>query len=152
MGGKAFLDTNVLLRGVISTFPLHQEAKALIFEQRQNNVELWISRQVIREFLVQVTRPQPFVEPLRIEEVEAHLISFPTLFHIADENAEVTNHLLALLKQYPTGGKQVHDANIVATMLAYGIDTLLTQNISDMARFVDKVKILPLTTNSQTAE
>ncbi len=32
----------------------------------------------------------------------------------------VTRNLLALLT-FPGGGKQIHDTNIVATMLAYGI-------------------------------
>jgi len=51
---------------------------------------------------------------------------------------------LSLLKAYPTGGKQVHDANIVATMMVYQIDTLLTQNLDDMKRFSGIVKLLPL--------
>lgn len=34
------------------------------------------------------------------------------------------------------GGKQVHDANIVATMLAYGVPALLTHNGRDFERFV----------------
>jgi len=36
----------------------------------------------------------------------------------------------------------VHDANIVATMLTYGIDTLLTLNIDDFKRFADKIMLL----------
>jgi predicted nucleic acid-binding protein len=55
-----------------------------------------------------------------------------SLFRIADETRDVTAHLLALLKIYPTRGRQVHDANVVAPMLAYGIDTLLTINADDM--------------------
>ncbi|HET8630202.1 MAG TPA: hypothetical protein VFL91_22495 [Thermomicrobiales bacterium] len=51
--------------------------------------------------------------------------------------------MLALLREHPTGGKQVHDANIVATMLAYGIGTLLTFNHDDMARFEGKIKLVP---------
>ena len=35
-----------------------------------------------------------------------------------------------------------HDANLVATMLAYGIDTLLTFNIDDFKRFGDKIKLV----------
>ncbi len=53
-----------------------------------------------------------------------------------------------LLREYPTAGKQVHDANIVATMLAYGIPTLLTQNVDDMRRFAGKIAIVPLRAGS----
>ena len=47
----------------------------------------------------------------------------------------VTQILCELLAEIPTGGKQVHDANIVATMMAYGIPALLTHNAKDFARF-----------------
>ncbi|MEH2170887.1 MAG: hypothetical protein V7K41_30400 [Nostoc sp.] len=43
-----------------------------------------------------------------------------------------------------SGGKQVHDANIVATMLVYGIPQLLTHNTSDFARFSGLITVLPL--------
>ena len=49
---------------------------------------------------------------------------------------------MEILGVYPSGGKQIHDANIVATMLVYGIDTLLTLNVEDMKRFADRIKIL----------
>jgi predicted nucleic acid-binding protein len=55
---KAFVDTNVLLRATVSTMPLHTEASTLIRVQRQNGVQLWISRQVLREFIAHVSRPQ----------------------------------------------------------------------------------------------
>jgi predicted nucleic acid-binding protein len=42
---------------------------------------------------------------------------------------------------YPIGGKQVHDANIVATMLVYGIPCLLTHNAKDFERFGDIVTV-----------
>jgi hypothetical protein len=48
-----------------------------------------------------------------------------------------------LLLAIPTQGKQVHDANIVATMLAYGIGTLFTLNIEDMKRFSGRIQLLP---------
>ena len=46
--------------------------------------------------------------------------------------------------EYPTLGKQVHDANIVATMLAHGIDMLLTLNVDDFKRFEDKITLISL--------
>jgi hypothetical protein len=40
--------------------------------------------------------------------------------------------------------KQVHDGNIVSTMLLYGIRHILTHNVGDFARFSDLVTVLPL--------
>jgi len=48
------------------------------------------------------------------------------------------------MEQITIGGKQVHDANIVATMLVYGIPQLLTHNPSDFARFSGLISVLPL--------
>jgi len=143
-GGKAFVDTNVLLRATISAQSLTREAEALIQQQLKAGVELWVSRQIIREYLVQVTRPQSFMEPLSFVEVQQRFNDIHNVFHIADETAEVTAQLLQLLKQYPTGGKQVHDANIVATMLVNGVDTLLTMNVADFRRFEDRIRLVPL--------
>jgi len=39
-------------------------------------------------------------------------------------------------------GRQAHDANIVATMLAHGEDRLLTVNRSDFRRFEPRIEIV----------
>ena len=143
-GGKVFVDTNVLLRGTIEQFPLYKEARRLLDSYFTNGVELWISRQIIREYMVQSTRPQTVTYPMQIGDLEERLLTMQMVFRIADETAEVTAQLLQLLKQYPTGGKQVHDANIVATMLVNGVDTLLTMNVVDFQRFQDRITLIPL--------
>ncbi len=124
--------------------PLHQEVVSLVTAQRAAGAGLWISRQVIREYVAVATRPQTLLTPLSVAEIIAQIQMFERLFIFADDTAQVTAHLLALLREHPTGGKQVHDANIVATMLAYGISTLLTQNVDDMQRFTGKITIVPL--------
>ena len=70
------------------------------------------------------------------------------VFQIADETDITTRELLKLIQSYPIGGKQIHDANIVATMLAYDIDTLMTLNTSDFKRFSDQITLIsPLETD-----
>lgn len=144
MVAKTFLDTNVLLRARIKGFDSHREAVKLVDTQLNNGVELWISRQVVREFLVHITRPQSVSMPMTALEAEVEINVLQSVFRIADETATLTARLLQLIKQYPTGGKQIHDANIVATMLVNGIDTLLTQNIDDMKRFEKEITLIPL--------
>lgn len=142
--GDTFLDTNVLLRATLPTMPLHREAVRLVTAQRAAGARLWISRQIVREYIAVITRPQTFLTPLPVSEITAQIQTFEQLFVIADDTAQVTMHLLGLLREHPTGGKQVHDANVVATMLTYGISTLLTQNVDDMQRFAGKIAIIPL--------
>ena len=54
-----------------------------------------------------------------------HRRSDPRLLGDGDSPA-VFDRLLGLLVGYPGGGKQVHDANLVATMLGYGVTRILT--------------------------
>jgi len=140
-----FLDTNVLLRANIAGAPFHQEALEIINQLWEADTQLWISRQVIREYIANVTRPQMGLQPMPIEQVIVRVDYFQTLFRVADETPQVTRQLLSLIQEFPTGGKQIHDANIVATMLVYGVETLVTQNIDDYKRFAGKIKLLPLT-------
>jgi predicted nucleic acid-binding protein len=57
---------------------------------------------------------------------------------------KVSERLLALLDDVGCAGKQVHDANIVATMLVHGVDTLVTINTDDFARFEKLLRIRKL--------
>jgi hypothetical protein len=45
----------------------------------------------------------------------------------------VTETLIALCRAIPMGGKKIHDANIVATMLAHGTRRLLTFKYSGLS-------------------
>jgi len=141
MAVKAFLDTNIVLRLLDDSLPEHQAIEAFVNQVHEEAAELWISRQVIREYLVQVTRPGFLAEALNIQQVTTHMKTLQLLFKIADETDDVTRKLLDLIQAFPSGGKQIHDANIVATMLVYGIDTLLTINVADMKRFGTVVQI-----------
>src|SRR5258708_26026029 len=107
-GDKAFVDTNILLRAMMPRMALHKSSEALIQSMWNNDVELWISRQVIREYLVQATHPATFNPPLTVLQVITQLETVQSLFRVADENAEVTIQLLTLIKAYPTSGKQIH--------------------------------------------
>jgi len=63
---------------------------------------------------------------------------------LLDENEKVNARLLALLEDVDCGGKQVHDASIVATMLAHGVDTLVTANVEDFTRFEKLITVRKL--------
>ena len=91
-----------------------------------------------------LTRPQTFALPQPVGVLLAQVAYFQSRMRVADETAVVTANLLALLQSVPMGGKQVHDANVVATMQAFGIPRLLTDNIADFSRFGSLIAILTL--------
>ncbi len=146
---RVFLDTNVLVRANVSSAPLHQEALQAIESREQAGVDLWISRQVLREYLAVLTRPQAFTAPIAITTLAAQVRLFETRFFVADEGPSVTAHLLSLLETIPAGGKQIHDTNIVATMLAHDVRQLVTHNADDFARFSHMITVVPLVPQPQ---
>jgi predicted nucleic acid-binding protein len=77
-------------------------------------------------------------------EIIAGVRSFAAQLRIAEDGPEVTEHLLGILEQISVGGRQLHDANIVATMQVNDIRRLLTHNPQDFARFTGLITVTPL--------
>lgn len=142
-----FLDTNILVYANVEESPFHEVALQAIQRLYDAGSELWISRQVLREYLATLTRPQQFTNVHPIEVLIEDVRLFQTQFRVAEDNAEVTEQLLRLMEEIPVGGRQVHDANIVATMLVYGIGQLLTHNVADFNRFSELISVVPLVGN-----
>jgi predicted nucleic acid-binding protein len=139
-----FVDTNILVYASLSQSPFHVAARDKLQTLRAAGANLWISRQVLREYLAVVTRPQVFAHPLSPADAANDIRLFEQQFHVADDDGQVTVQLLALLAVVPSQGKQIHDANLVATMLVHGIPFLLTHNVVDFVRFTHLLKIIHL--------
>lgn len=144
---RLFIDTNVLLRATVVQFPDYELVKPYIDQCIARGDDLWISGQVIREYFNQTTRPQSFMKPLHGSEIGTQYQKLRAVFKIAHETELVNERLIAVLQTYRVGGKQVHDANLVATMLVYGIDTLITLNTSDFQRYSDQIGLISPTTS-----
>jgi predicted nucleic acid-binding protein len=139
-GNPLFIDTNILVYANVIETPFHEQALAAINTAHEAGRTIWLSRQVIREYLVTLTRPQDFKNLPKATVLE-QVDQFIERFQVADDTAAVTGQLVKLMDDYKIGGKQVHDTNIVATMLAYDISCLLTHNVKDFRRFGEAIKI-----------
>ena len=140
-----FVDTNILVHSRIASSPFHAAAVAKLEGMLQAGTPMWGSRQILREFASTLTRPQsyrPHAAP--IADVIRDIRYFEATFTIADETAAVSKRWTDLLEKIPCGGKQVHDANIVATMLVHGVPNLLSHNTADFQRFSHLITIIPL--------
>jgi predicted nucleic acid-binding protein len=137
-----FVDTNILVFANTATAPFHAEAQAALRSLAASGAELWISRQILREYLATLSRPQTFTVPVAI--LCSDVVRFQAQFLMAEDGPAVTANLLTLLSTITIGGKQVHDANIVATMQVYALRRLLTHNTADFARFGALIQVEPL--------
>ena len=138
-----FVDTNVLVVARSAQAPDRQAALDALSRERQSE-GLKISRQVIREYLAVVTRPQTWASPLSMAEALSDVGRYTAAFEILEDGQAVMDMLASLCREVPVGGKQVHDANIVATMLAHGERRLLTLNVKDFRRFGQRVELVAL--------
>lgn len=136
MKNKLFVDTNILVYLVNIDSSFHEEINKQ-FELLMDTHELWISRQVLREYIVVMTRKVHLENQLTTEEVLDDIKNFYTLFKVADETEKVTNNLIQIMEKYKVGGKNIHDANIVATMFTYDIPIIWTINKKDFKRYKD---------------
>lgn len=139
-----FVDTNILVYSTITLSPFHSVALAQLNDLAAAGHPLWISRQILREYLAALSRPNVVTVPIPMATLIADVRSFELRFPVAEDTASVTFHLLNLLGAITCAGKQIHDANIVATMLAHSIPKLLTHNVADFKRFAGHITIVPL--------
>ena len=147
-GSAVFVDTNILIYANVPASPFCTQARKRLTEMEAAGVDLWISRQTIREYLVIMSRPGTLTPPVPIEDLISDVERLAEGFIVADEHAGTTAQLLNLLAHTTVAGKQVHDANIVATMLVNSVPRLLTHNIADFKRFEPKIQVEPLLTET----
>lgn len=77
-------------------------------------------------------------------EIADEIRDFENQFLIAEENQNTTAKLLSLVEEHDVIGKQIHDCNIVATMLTNNLSKILTNNSSDFTRFSSLVEIITI--------
>ncbi len=137
-----FVDTDVLVKSRILEAPDHDIARARLERAFRNQEPMKISRQVLREYLSVVTRPQSWPIPITRDDALDDVKRLMDAFEILEDGPVVTDLLIELCREVSVGGRQIHDANIVATMLAYGEGRLMTFNTADFRRYGDRIELV----------
>ena len=136
-----FVDTNILVNARIREAPHHEPARTSLERALRGPEPLRISRQIMREYLAVVTRPQAWPVPITRSEALDDVRRLDQAFQVLEDGARVTDMLVSLCRDVAVGGRQIHDANIVATMLAHGERRLLTLNDGDFRRYGDRIEL-----------
>jgi predicted nucleic acid-binding protein len=139
----SFIDTNVLVYATAEGAPFQDKARGALVGLAHGE-KLSISRQVLREYLAVMTRPQTWGKPLGLAEAMADATAFAHRFDVLEDGAAVWHQLSEMSRRYGFAGRQVHDANIVATMVAHGERRLLTFNTGDFQRFGALIELVAL--------
>jgi predicted nucleic acid-binding protein len=130
-----FIDTNVLIYANNRESTLCEVARGKLDELTRSGATLFVSNQVIREYLVIMTRPGFIEKPISLESAieDAQRITKEFALLIPDRNS--LDKLMELILKYQIKGKKIHDAAIVSVMLTNGITDILTKNIDDFKSF-----------------
>ena len=123
----------------------HRDALTVVNDWAAGNTELCISGQVLREYLAVATRPASMNGlGLNLPDALGNVSAIRERVTLLAEDAKVADRLLSLIADVECRGKQVHDANVVATMLVHGIRAVVTMNLEDFAPFRRHVSVIRL--------
>jgi predicted nucleic acid-binding protein len=143
-GTKVLIDTNVLLEATDEGRRFHVRAMDLFRSADDDGVDLYLSTQVIREYLVVATRP--------IENNGLGMTTHTALDNIkrfrkraswVAETLQAGELFLDWAATYGTRGKKLHDLQILATASAAGMHALVTANGKDYPK-TSPITIIPL--------
>lgn len=140
---RCMVDTNVLVYATIDEAPRCEEARQWMRHLQKQGVQLCTTLQVYREYLVVLTRGSIFERTFTVTEALAALEALRPAFRELSPTSETFTALTHLVRRYEVRGKQVHDANIVAVMVTYGMDALATYNRGDFQRFEEVTLLTP---------
>ncbi len=130
------VDTNVLLRSVQKSYPMHKNADHAVKTLLNLGEELFVTLQNLIEFWAVATRPiaNNGLE-LTIEQAYQELNGLKRIFSALPELPGILAEWERIVIQHRVSGKQAHDARIAAAMYVHGVKNLLTFNTDDFKRY-----------------
>jgi predicted nucleic acid-binding protein len=131
----AVVDTNVLVYGTVHGNPWHDQARLWLATLLDQGRSLHVTTQILREYLVVLTRGEVFEKSFTVDQVLAQIDAMLPNLTVLDESVEAAELLRELVRRHQIQGKSIHDANIVAVMLTHGVQRLVTYNLADFRRY-----------------
>ncbi len=138
------IDTNVLLRSVQPSNPMHASAVRALENLMKREEALAVAIQNVAEFWIVATRP--IVNSglgFTIEEAREEMVKIDAFFQILSENAASYAAWKALIVAKRVSGVLVHDARLVAVMNTYSVTQIVTFNVTDFSRFSEIEAVHP---------
>lgn len=130
-------DSNIWLRGSEPDHPMYPAATQSV-ETILKDDDIYLVPQLIVEFWRVVTAPldqqrggfgwDVIQADLKIQQLEF-------VFPMKHDNAEVYGKWRSLVRGVGVSGTKIHDARLVAAMLAHGLTHILTFNVKDFRRY-----------------
>lgn len=115
------IDTNVLIYSTVAGNPWHTNARQWLADLQDAGHPLCVSPQIVREFLVVLTRGEVFSQTFTPAKALDTFAALRPSLVILPETLQAFEQLLSLVRHYDVKGKAIHDAQIVANMLVHDV-------------------------------
>jgi uncharacterized protein len=139
------VDANILVYALDTGAPQYAASNSLLKAASNPATVLYLTSQVLCEFYSIVTNRRPIVAPYSgaeaLEEISAILV-LPGI-RVLPIPAQAVEGWMALLQRRPVTGSNVFDLQLVATMLANGIQRIYTFNTRDFEAFPELTVVVP---------
>lgn len=144
---RVLVDTGALLRLLDQTDPQHGAIRQALRALRARGDVLVTSLQNVAEFWNVCTRPASARGGLglSVQETDRRVRILERVIRVLPDSPTVFALWRQLVVQHSVMGVQVHDARLVAWMLAQGISHLLTLNPTDFTRYGGITPMTPQT-------
>ncbi|MGA8028925.1 MAG: PIN domain-containing protein [Bryobacteraceae bacterium] len=139
------LDANILAYAFNADAPQHTASRALLESARDPLSMLYVTSQILCEFYSVITNPRRLVIASSSAEalsIISALLALPGL-RVLPIPAHAVAGWMDLLKRRPVTGSNVFDLQIVATMLANGVNRIYTYNSDDFEVFPELAVVEP---------
>lgn len=131
------VDTNILLRLAQPHHPSAFLATRALRSLRAANEVMHITQQNLVEFWVVTTRPAAANGlEYTTEQAAREIGALRRLFDLLPE-LPLQDEWERLVTHYSVSGKNAHDARLVAAMIVHGVESILTFNTQDFARYAE---------------
>ena len=135
-----FLDTNILLRTLVTDDPNYQITMSAIASLKRGKEQLFIAPQNLIELWNVATRPADKNGlGLSPDEAQVEVARLKELFVLLPDREQVYPEWERLVKTYEVKGAKVHDTRLVAFMLVHRLSHILTFNVKDFRRFSPEI-------------
>jgi predicted nucleic acid-binding protein len=130
---KLFIDTNILVYASLEDFEPIKYTNSVEILRRlvENRHPVFISTQIIREFLSVSTNKKFLKSPLSIKDANRKVKELIENFEVLNIDIETIDRLMKIAEKHQISGKNIHDAAISAAMLENEIKHILTYNKKD---------------------
>ena len=139
------LDANVLAYAINADAVQHVAARTLLEAARDPSISLYVTSQILCEFYSVITNVRRYPKAVSAPEAVRILSTILTLpgLQILPMPSQVVAGWIHLLARNAVKGAGVFDLQIVATMLANGIQRIYTFNPGDFQAFAELTVVAP---------